>query len=88
MAVQTEEGLVPGRSAIWNDTRYRDLFFQTVVLGALVAFAVFIIHNTLNNLERRGIASGFGFLSSTAGFGIIMHLVDYSEESSYGYQLD
>jgi len=69
---------------IWNDTRYRALFFQVLVLGAVIALSVFLINNVLVNLERRGIASGFEFLSSTAGFGIIMHLIDYSEESSYG----
>jgi len=69
---------------IWNDTRYRRLFFQVLVLGAVIALGVFLINNVLVNLERRGIASGFEFLSSTAGFGIIMHLIDYSEESSYG----
>ncbi len=84
MAVENKETLAPARSAIWNDTRYRMVFFQVLVLGAVVAFVAFVISNTLDNLEQRGIASGFDFLSSTAGFGIIMHLIDYSEESSYG----
>ncbi len=57
------------------------------MLGTVIAFGVFLINNVLVNLERRGIASGFEFLSSTAGFGIIMHLIDYSEESSYGRAL-
>jgi general L-amino acid transport system permease protein len=35
-------------------------------------------------MERRGIASGFGFLGKTAGFGITQHLIEYSEEMSYG----
>ncbi|MFQ5851638.1 MAG: amino acid ABC transporter permease [Candidatus Binatia bacterium] len=84
MVIEVRRRLAPGRSAIWNDSRYRSLFFQTLVLGAVIAFAVFIARNTLENLERRGITSGFDFLSSTAGFGIIVHLIDYSEESSYG----
>lgn len=84
MTVNAKDKLDPGRSAIWNDARYRALFFQVLVLVAVIAFFVFIINNTLENLERRGIASGFGFLSSTAGFGIILHLIEYSEESSYG----
>lgn len=69
---------------IWNDIRYRALLFQALALIGVVAFSVFLLHNALGNLERRGIATGFDFLTSTAGFGIIMHLVDYSEESSYG----
>ncbi|MDH5356691.1 MAG: amino acid ABC transporter permease, partial [Gammaproteobacteria bacterium] len=31
-----------------------------------------------------GIATGFGFLETTAGFGIITHLIEYTEASSYG----
>lgn len=68
----------------WRDPRLRALLFQALVLIGAVGFALFILGNTLENLERRGITSGFDFLSSTAGFGIIQSLVDYSEESSYG----
>jgi general L-amino acid transport system permease protein len=45
---------------------------------------VWIAHNTATNLQRQGIASGFGFLSTTAGFDMTMSLIPYSEESSYG----
>jgi general L-amino acid transport system permease protein len=51
----------------------------------LVVFAgMYIFGNTTENLERQGIATGFGFLGTTAGFGIITHLIDYTEASSYG----
>jgi len=43
--------------------------------------------NVAGNLERQGIASGFGFLSSTAGFGIISSLIPWTETSSYGRAL-
>ncbi len=68
----------------WRDPRLRALLFQALVLAGVVALALFILGNTLDNLERRGITSGFEFLSSTAGFGIIQSLIQYSEESSYG----
>jgi general L-amino acid transport system permease protein len=58
--------------------------FQILVVGAVVAFGVYIVNNTLDNLASRGIASGFDFLSSEAGFGIIQSLIEYSEASSYG----
>jgi len=35
-------------------------------------------------MARQGIASGFGFLDSTAGIGISMSLIPYTEASSYG----
>jgi general L-amino acid transport system permease protein len=69
---------------IWNDSRFRALLFQALALAGVIAFSIFLINNTLNNLERRGIATGFDFLGSTAGFGIITYLIDYSEESTYG----
>ncbi len=68
----------------WRDPRLRALLFQALVLAGVGALALFILGNTLDNLERRGITSGFEFLSSTAGFGIIQSLIQYSEESSYG----
>jgi len=74
----------PAKPPFWNDPTYRAIFFQILVLGAVVAFGLYIFNNTTANLERQGIASGFGFLNTTAGFGIITHLVDYSEESTYG----
>ena len=55
-----------------------------VFLAAVLALLGFIVHNTLANLESRGISTGFGFLGNEAGFGIIQTLVDYSETSSFG----
>jgi general L-amino acid transport system permease protein len=76
----------PARPPVWNDPVYRALFFQTVVLAGVIALGVFLVNNTLSNLERQGIASGFGFLERTAGFSIgETHLgLTYSEEDSYG----
>lgn len=42
-----------------------------------------LFNNATSNLERQGIASGFDFLNNRAGFDIIMHLIDYSESSTY-----
>ena len=78
------KSLTPGKPPIWNDPTYRAIFFQLVLLAFVVGFGLYIFNNTTANLERQGIASGFGFLQTTAGFDIITHLIDYSEESSYG----
>jgi general L-amino acid transport system permease protein len=43
-----------------------------------------ILWNLAHNLEQQGIASGFGFLNREAGFDISFHLIDYTEQSSYG----
>ena len=54
------------------------------MLLGVIALGAFLVNNTLNNLERQGIASGFGFLDRTAGFSIGEHLIPYQEEDTYG----
>ncbi|MCC6469782.1 MAG: amino acid ABC transporter permease [Alphaproteobacteria bacterium] len=87
MAVDVRETARAPDTPIWLDSRYRAIFFQVVLLVIVLGFGAYIFHNTYANLERRGIASGFGFLGSTAGFDIIMHLVPYSAASSFGQAL-
>ena len=50
----------------------------------LIVGAVWLLGNIFENLADRGIASGFGFLGSTAGFGISTSLIEFSEASSIG----
>jgi len=70
--------------SIWNDPNARGIFFQ-VILVAVIGYLIWsLVDNTLRNLEARKIASGFGFLGTTASFGINQTLIQYSEESSYG----
>ena len=71
-------------SAFWNDPRFRSIFFQLLLVTVIAGFGWYLFHNTSANLQRQGIASGFDFLNSTAGLGIIMTLIEYSEESTYG----
>ncbi len=74
----------PPRGGLWSDPRFRALIFQVLLVGGLLGFGAFIVHNTLNNLESRGIATGFGFLDREAGFGIIQSLIDYDESHTFG----
>lgn len=67
----------------WNDPRIRSIFFQALLVFALLAFAGFILNNTLTNLESRGISTGFGFLQNEAGFGILQTLIPYDESSPF-----
>jgi general L-amino acid transport system permease protein len=83
--VTAETTAAPARAAIWRDPRYRGIFFQIVVLGAVIIFGLWIFHNTTENLAKQGIASGFGFVNRQAGFGIAMSLIDFNENySTYG----
>lgn len=69
---------------LWHDPTIRSRTFQ--ILTALVVVYVFwaIFQNTIANMERRGISTGLGFLSSPAGFGIVMSLIPYDETMTYG----
>lgn len=69
---------------MWNDPKVRALVSQAILIILVVWFGYEIVTNTLVNLEKQKIASGFDFLNTTASFGIIQTLVPYSEASSYG----
>ena len=66
---------------MWRDPRVRAIAYQVLTLLGVIAFAAFIINNTIDNLDRQGIASGFGFLDKAAGFGIPQSLIEYDELS-------
>ncbi|MGK2871513.1 MAG: amino acid ABC transporter permease [Alphaproteobacteria bacterium] len=70
--------------AFWNDPRIRAWFFQILALLVVGGFIAIIVTNTVDNLNALNVASGFGFLQHTAGFGISQTLIEYSESSSYG----
>ncbi|MGE0172303.1 MAG: amino acid ABC transporter permease [Oligoflexales bacterium] len=72
-----------GLAKIWYDVRFRGVLQQLILAIVVFALASVIARNTIQNLTERNIASGFDFLSSTAGFDINFHLIDYSETSSY-----
>ena len=83
MAVQAQEGLAPAKPVFWNDPRFRALIYQVLVLGGVIAFGAYLVNNTIANMEARGISSGFGFLTKTAGFDIGQTLIEYNAESPY-----
>lgn len=80
----TEPIYTPVKPPFWNNPQTRAIAFQVIALVVTVAFGLYIFENTQANLRRLGIASGFGFLSSSSGFDIIQSLIPYSPTSSYG----
>ena len=82
MAIKREQlGTTPASPALWRDPRVRATAYQTLTLLGVVLFFAYIVNNTINNLERQGIASGFDFLNKPAGFGIPQTLIEYNELS-------
>lgn len=68
----------------WNDPHLRALIWQIGALAIVVVTLWYLAATAHENLSRQHIATGFGFLQNTAGFGIVQSLIPYSEEASYG----
>jgi general L-amino acid transport system permease protein len=84
MAVQDARSAAPTRVAPWNNPTIRALFYQLLLIAVVVLVAAYLVHNTLVNLDRQGIATGFGFLDREAAFEIAEPPIDYSPADTYG----
>src|SRR5712692_10606034 len=73
----------PSRPPFWHDPAIRGILYQVLFVAVVAAAAAFLIHNTLVNLRRQNIASGFGFLDREAAFGIGESLIAYSPADTY-----
>ena len=73
----------PARVAFYNDPFWRSLAYQVLTAAILAGLLVWMWLNTLENLKRANLASGFGFLQSRAGFDLAQTLIPYSSDSSY-----
>src|SRR5271166_3352277 len=73
----------PARSSPWRNPAIRGILFQVLFVAAVLALGAFLVHNTVVNLRRQNIASGFGFLDREAAFGIGESLIAYSPADTY-----
>jgi general L-amino acid transport system permease protein len=71
----------------WLDPKKRAIIFQFGVFCILGLLAYYLISNTLTNLEKQSIATGWGFFNKEAAFEIGESLISYSAASSYGRAL-
>jgi general L-amino acid transport system permease protein len=76
-----------GRAAPWNDVRLRAALFQAIVIVGVIAACAYLVHNTLVNMAREGIATGFSYLDREASFEIGESLIAYTPADSYGRAL-
>ena len=83
MSIQIERALAPPRVAIYNRPQIRAVFYQLVLLAAVLWLGFEFALNAKANLDAQKIASGFGFLDNTAGFGINQSLIPYNESDTY-----
>ncbi|KQZ21788.1 amino acid ABC transporter permease [Mesorhizobium sp. Root552] len=77
----------PARASLIYDPRVRGIVFQIVLVALLVAGIWWVVDNTIENLRRSNITTGFAFLRGRAGFDISDRLIEYSSDSSYGRAL-
>jgi general L-amino acid transport system permease protein len=77
------EDVKPSRPAFWNDPVVRGIFWQVVVVGGVVVLAAFLVSNTLANLARQNIASGFGFFDLESGFAIGEGVIPFEPTNTY-----
>jgi general L-amino acid transport system permease protein len=83
VSIQIERAVAPPRVAIYNRPKIRAVFYQLVLLAALLWLGFEIALNAKANLDAQKITSGFGFLDNTAGFGINQSLIAYNEADTY-----
>jgi general L-amino acid transport system permease protein len=77
-------GDAPPKVAFFNDPRVRSWTVQIVLVLLVGYFFWQMFNNTVENLRQANIASGYGFLNTTAGFDLSFTLLSYSETSTYG----
>ncbi len=70
--------------ALLRDRKVRGVLFQLITVIGLVLFMWYIGENTVHNIEKRGIQTGFSFLSGTAGFAINDTPIAYDETYTHG----
>ncbi len=82
-----ESKTAAGNTPFWHDPDKRAVFYQIVALTAVLLTGYYLFSNTLANLERQKIATGFGFLGKEAGFEIGESMISYSAADTYARAL-
>lgn len=71
----------------WLDPRKRAILFQIGIFCMVALLGYYLVSNTLSNLKRQSIATGFGFLEKEASFEIGESMISYSSANTYARAL-
>ncbi len=71
----------------WHDPAKRAIVFQLVTFLVVALVSYYLFTNTVTNLKRQSIATGFHFLDKEAAFEIGESLISYSAANSYARAL-
>jgi general L-amino acid transport system permease protein len=77
----------PEKVPFLNDPDKRAVLYQIGFAAMVALLGYYLISNTLANLERQAIATGFGFIEKESAFEIGESLVSYSAADTYGKAL-
>ena len=71
------------KTAFLNDPKIRAVLYQVVTIGMVGLLGYYLFSNTVANLHRQSIATGFGFLNKEASFEVGESLIPYSAADPY-----
>jgi general L-amino acid transport system permease protein len=75
--------VTPSKTTFWYDPKFRAVLYQIGVLVTVGLLGYYLITNTVTNLEKQSIATGFGFLEKQSSFEIGESLISYSAADTY-----
>ena len=75
--------VTPSKTTFWYDPKFRAVLYQIGVLVTVGLLGYYLITNTVTNLEKQSIATGFGFLEKQSSFEIGESLIPYSAADTY-----
>ncbi len=69
--------------SFWYDPDKRSIVYQIGAACLFLFVAWYLVSNTMSNLEKQSIATGFGFLNNEAAFEIGESIIEYSAADRY-----
>lgn len=84
---KTKQSLRPAKLSFWYDPAKRAFIYQIGVLALIGLLGYYLFSNTVANLKKQAIATGFGFLNKEAAFEIGEKLIAYSATNTYARAL-
>src|SRR4030043_1101983 len=78
-----KDSAAPQKVPFWLNPKVKAIFFQRLTFATVGLLAYYLISNTLINLQRQNITSGFGFLHKESSFEIGESLIPYSAANTY-----
>lgn len=80
----TPVGRTSAKASLLYDPKIRGLVFQILTVVVVAGLIYWIVNNTVANLQRANLATGFGFLDGRSGFDISSSpYLAYSSDSTY-----